>query len=80
MSKWEDKKKDSIFEKYGLRLIRLSTKCSDEEKKVRDALKAVYPEGDTLDGKGRKPDDDRNGRPVKLKVARLSSSDSIGKV
>lgn len=75
-----DKKKDSIFEKYGLPLIRLSTKCSGEEKKVRDALKTVYPGADTLDGKGRKPDDDRNGRSVKLEVARLSSSDSIGKV
>ena len=34
---------------------------------MRDALKAVYSETETLDGKGRKPDDDRNGRPVKMK-------------
>ena len=47
---------------------------------MRDALKAVYPGADTFDGKGRKPDDDRNGRSDKMKVARLSSSDSVGKV
>ena len=36
-----DAKKNSIFEKYGLPLIRLSTRGSDEEKKIRNALNKV---------------------------------------
>lgn len=36
-----DMKKDGIFKKYGIPLIRLSTRGSDEENKVRDALNAV---------------------------------------